>query len=79
MVSVLKRDKSTEPFSSSKIMRGCRKSGCTTTVAKIVAARARKRAYNRIPTTKIRKIVIETIRKYDARSAKSFAKHHKRR
>ena len=77
-MNVLKRDRSTEPFSSAKVMRGCKRAGCTPTVAKIVAARARKRAYNRIPTTKIRKIVIETIRTYDQHAAKSFAKHHKR-
>ncbi|HIJ98819.1 TPA: hypothetical protein H1005_02655 [archaeon] len=74
-MNVLKRDRSTEAFSSSKLIRGCKRAGCTSTVAKIVAARVRKRAYNRISTSKIRKLAIATIRMYDSRSAKAFAGH----
>ena len=79
MVSVLKKDRSTELFSSTKVMRSCRRAGCTSLVARLVAANVRKRAYNRIRTSGIRRLVIAGIRKYDSRAATEFAKFKKRR
>lgn len=74
MVLVKKRNGKLEEFNSQKIVSACLKAGASLESANEVAESVDKKIYNKIPTSKIRTIVLNELVKFNKSAAEGFKK-----
>ena len=78
VIRVKKKSGRLQVFKKSKIIKSCRKAGASPATCKKVANYVAKKAKDKMPTSKIKKMVMSRIRKYDRKAAMNFKKFRRR-
>jgi len=76
-ISVVKRDGRLEDFQSDKIVNGCVRAGAPKETAEKIAGEIQQRAYDRIPTSELGRMVMDKLRAANPAAAKAFEKYVK--
>jgi transcriptional regulator NrdR family protein len=74
MVMVKKRSGKLEEFNSHKIVSSCTKAGASLESANEVAETVSKKVYEKIPTSKIRTMILSELTKHSKSAAEKFKK-----
>jgi len=69
---VTKKNGDLEKFSKTKIIKGCKKSGCNAKHAQLVANKVASKSYDKISTRKVGLLVVTHLRKVNPKAAASF-------
>jgi len=76
-ISVVKRDGHLEDFQPEKITRACMSAGAPKETAEKIAGEIKQRVYDRIPTSEIRRMVLDRLKAESPAAAEAFEKYTK--
>jgi len=76
-ISVVKRDGRLETFQLEKITKACMSAGAPKETAEKIAGEVQRSAYDRIPTSEIRRMVLDRLKAESPAAAEAFEKYTK--
>lgn len=76
-IQVVKKDGKTEPFQRQKIVNSCTSVGAPADVAASIADEIEKAARDQMPTSEIRTMILERLRKIRPEWAKAWEEYEK--
>lgn len=76
-ISVVKKDGHLETFQPEKIARACMSAGAPKETAEKIAEEVQRSAYDRIPTSEVRRMVLDRLKAESPAAAEAFEKYTK--
>jgi transcriptional regulator NrdR family protein len=76
---IVKKGGDREPFQPEKIVKSCIKAGASKELAEKVAEEVSTIAYVQMPTEEIGAAVVDLLKRFDPKAAKSYAEYEKKK